>query len=306
MLVVVRSVEVVRARRERTLVAAWSWQWGRQRRHELRREITTHVRLPDRATVDAVHAKRGIHRREVRVEVREVAQKVELGPGVVRGRDDLRKIDDSRPVDREQHVVGRQIAVDEIAAEQGDQLCDEIAIHAHHRLALERDLLEPRRRPALGVEHERHEEHALVEHHRLRRAHAGIDEAIQRVGLGRLPGLLGGISTELATAVHGALGPRVANLAAFLVLDVVLEAASVAVLVDLGREDQVAAADHRDGRFLAALDPAKYLVDHAIVEQRVERVSHGRWTALCPLSASSCSDRSRRALRRATAWNSGA
>ena len=211
-----------------------------------------------------------IHRGKVRVNILEVTHEEVLGTRVVRRRDDLRKIDDRRSIDSEQDVVRRQIAVHEIAAQESDQLRHEIAVDAHHRIALESDLFEPRRRPALVVEHELHHQNAFVEHHRRWRSHAGIDEPIQRIRLGRLPRLLGRVAAELAAAVHRTLGPRIANLAAFLVLDVVLEAPRRAVLVDLRREHRVTAADHRDGRLFAALDPAKDLVDHAIGEQKIE------------------------------------
>ena len=241
-----------------------------RRRHELRCQIATDVCLPDRATVDAMDRERGVHRGQVRVHVLEVAEEEVLGARVVRGRDDLRKIDDRRALGGEQDVVRRQIAVHEIVAEQCDQLDDDIGVDAHHRIGLERDLFEPWRGPPLVIEHERHEQHALVKHHRCRGAYARIDELEQRIRFGRFPRLFGRIAAELAAAVHRALGPRIANLAAFFVLDVVLEAARLAVLVDLRREHGIAAADHRDGRFFAALDPAEDLVDHAIGQQRIE------------------------------------
>ncbi|HET9992707.1 MAG TPA: hypothetical protein VFQ65_29435 [Kofleriaceae bacterium] len=258
---------IVWTRRVRTLVATVRLL---RRRHELRREIAAYIRLPDRSTVSAMDPQCRIHPGKMRVNILEVAHEEVLGPRVVRRRDDLRKIDDRWSIDREQDVVRRQISVHEIAAEESDHLRHQIAVHAHHRIALQGDLFEPRRRPTLVVEYELHQQNAFVEHHRRWRPHAGIDEPIQRIRLRRLPRLLGGVAAEPAAAVHRTLGPRIANFAAFLVLDVVLEAPHRAVLVDLRREHHITAADQRDGRLFAAFDPAKDLVDHAIGEQKIE------------------------------------
>ena len=109
----------------------------------------------------------------------------------------------------------------------------QVGVDADRRIALDRDVDQPRRGPALGVAHEVHEQHALVEHHGLRHADPAAHELVERVRLGGLPRLLGGVAPEPAAAVDRALGAAVADLAALLVVRVVLEAARRAVLVDL-------------------------------------------------------------------------
>jgi len=164
--------------------------------------------------------------------------------------------------------------VDEVAAEHHDHLLAQIEEDPAGRRRVEGDIDQPRRRPAVVADHQLHQQHALVEHHRPRHAHARGEEPRQRRLLGALPGVLGRVPPEAAAAVDRALRARVAGLAALLVLDVVLEAARRAVLVDLRRDDDAVAPDQRDVGFLAALQPAENLVDDAIGDQDVELVGH--------------------------------
>src|SRR5690606_17111841 len=138
-------------------------------------------------------------------------------------------------------------------------------------------LAQPRGREPLGVRHQLHHQHAVEVAVRLGHAHAGVAQLIQGVDLGVLPGGL-----LLLAAVAGGLADRTglaaaAHLAALLVLHALLEAALRHVLVDLRAPHLVAAAHHVDGGLLATLERAQYLVDHAVVDQRLQAVGglHG-------------------------------
>jgi len=100
---------------------------------------------------------------EVVAQVGEVAEEEPLGLAVVGRPDHLREVDDHRPVPPQQHVVGGEVAVDEIAAE-----------HLHHPATAGRRRArppprgsprvdEPGRRVAGGVHHHLHQQHPLVE-----------------------------------------------------------------------------------------------------------------------------------------------
>jgi len=52
------------------------------------------------------------------------------------------------------------------------------------------DVVQPRRGVARGIGHQLHQQHALETDMRLRHAHAGSRQAIQRIHLGVLPRLL--------------------------------------------------------------------------------------------------------------------
>ena len=61
-----------------------------------------------------------------------------------------------------------------------------------------------------------------------------------------------------------------ARLAALLVGRELVEAAVLGVLVDLGAADLLAAGDHEDRRFLAALELSQDRIDPAVVDERLQ------------------------------------
>ena len=183
---------------------------------------------------------------------------------VVRRPDHLREVDDDRAAPAAEDVVGREVAVDEVAAEHPHHLRAQIGVQLDGVLALHVCVDQARRGSALGVHHQLHEEDALVEEDRARHAHPGGVQRVQRVGLLRLPGLLLRRLAEAAAAGHRALRARISDLPPFLVDGVVLEAARLPGLVHLGRDELAAVADEPQVRLLATLQAGDDLVDDAV------------------------------------------
>jgi hypothetical protein len=192
----------------------------------------------------------------------------------VRRRDDLREIDEGRPVHPDEDVVRGEIAVDDLAAEHPDHLRADVAVERTGGLGVDRRVDQPRRRLPLRVDDDLHEEHAPVEQERGRDPHAVGVELVEGVGLGRLPGVLRRVLAEAAPLLHRAPGPGVPDPPTLRVRRVVLEAPCLPVLVDLGGHHLPAIADKEDLGFLAALEAADDLVDHAVFEERIEVVCH--------------------------------
>jgi len=96
----------------------------------------------------------------------------------------------------------------------------------------------------------------------------------ERLGLGRLPGLLLGLLPKAAALLHGPPRAAVANEAPLLVARVVLEVALGALLVDLRRDVLAAMRDDVDVRLLATLEASDDLINHAIREEDFERCVH--------------------------------
>jgi hypothetical protein len=91
-------------------------------RHEVGRQLAADVRTPDLPGVVARRPERGIDRLEEAPHVLEIAVEERLGLAVVRRADDLREVDDDRTVRPQEHVVRREISVDEVASEHPDHL----------------------------------------------------------------------------------------------------------------------------------------------------------------------------------------
>src|SRR6266545_1964140 len=243
-------------------------------RHEVGGQLAADVRAPDLPRVARRRTERGVVRGEEAAQVLEVALEERLGLAVVRGPDDLRKVDHDRAVRADEHVVRREVAVDEVAAEHPHGLRAEVGVHRRRVLAGDAGVHEPGRRVAVGVEDELHEEDALVEHHRTRDAHPRGVQRVERVGLLRLPLLLRGGLAEPAAPGHRALRPRVADLAPLAVDRVVPERPRQARLVHLRSDRLAAVANDPEIGLLAALETRDDLVDDAVDEERCKRVVH--------------------------------
>src|SRR6185312_8321624 len=94
----------------------------------------------------------------------------------------------------------------------------------------------------------------------------------QRIHLGVFPRSLGFPAPELAGLAHRARLAAATHLATFLILGALLEAALGHVLVDLGTTHLVARAHDIDRRLLAAFQRSQDLVDHTVVNQRLQAV----------------------------------
>ncbi len=244
---------------------------------EVGRELAPHERAPDlRGIAAGGRAQAWVNRREVQPHVVQIAPKKELCAAVVGGRDDLRKVDDRRPPNAHQYIVGREVAVNQIGCEHLHHLRAQVAVQLTCQLRRDHRFDQSRGGLPFGVDHQLHQQHPLVEHHRGGNAHARGVQLVERVGLGRLPGLLRGRLAEPAAAIHRALGARVANRAPFLVAGVVLEIARVALFVDLGRHHLAVVAHQPDVGLLAALEAADHFIDDAVLEEEIEVAGHGR------------------------------
>jgi hypothetical protein len=142
------------------------------------------------------------------------------------------------------------------------------------RLGRERHVVHARRRVALGIGHQFHQQHAVMEVVGRGHAHAGRGQPVQRIDLGALPrGLLRG-AAELRALSHRAGLARVLHLAVFGVVDGLPKAAVRRLLVDLGAARDaravVRASHHVRLRFLAAHELANDGVDEAFVHEGLE------------------------------------
>ena len=236
------------------------------RRHELRRQLAVGVRAPDLVRVARARLQRRVDLREVAQDVPRVAQEVHLGAAVVRRRDDLREIDDRRAGRAPEHVVRREVAVDELGRQDLHQLRQHVVIRGVRLRGVEAGVDDARGRLAVLAEHQLHQKDPLDVHHRRRHPHAGAMKRVERLDLGRLPGVLGGRAAERRAAGHRALIARVSDHATLFVARVVLEAALVPVLVRLGRDDAVAVLDDEHLGLFAGLQTPKDRGDDAFLE----------------------------------------
>ena len=144
-------------------------------------------------------------------------------------------------------------------------------------------IIQTRRRVAVRVGDQFHQQHAGMEVVRLRHAHAGSGQPIQGVDFGVLPGFFLRFAAIARAFRHGARLAAVLHLAVFRVIDALAKAALVGFLVNLGAAHLVAAANDEDHRLLAAHELADHVIDQAVFEQRFEsfRDFHGasftRW-----------------------------
>jgi hypothetical protein len=119
-----------------------------------------------------------------------------------------------------------------------------------------------------GAVDEFHDQDAVEESEGPGHAHAGGGELVQGVHFGADPGGLRLLLPEAGALGHGARGAAVLDLAAFLVLHGLLEAAVDGVLIDLGAAVFLAAAHHIDLGFLAAFHFGDDFIDDAVFHQR--------------------------------------
>ena len=184
----------------------------------------------------------------------------------------LRKIDDHRPVARHQHIEVRQVAVHHAGAQHAHDLAQELLVRSHGAFAGEGDFAEPRRRLAVRVLDELHDQHAFQEVIGPRHAHVGVGEPVDHLDLGRLPRRFVLRLSVLRSLVHRALIAAVSHVAAFDVVGAVLKRAIVRLFVDLGDALDALARHQVDLGFLAALERSDDLVEDAVMEQDFEIV----------------------------------
>lgn len=164
--------------------------------------------------------------------------------------------------------------MDEIAAEHPHGLLPEIPIELRRELRGEHRINQARRGLALGVHHQLHQQHALVEHHRRGHSDSRGVKLAERLGLRGLPGLLFGLLAKAAALLHRSAGAAVADEPPLLVARVVLEVALGALLVDLRRHVLAAVRGNVDVRLFTALEAGDDLINHAIGEEDFKRCVH--------------------------------
>ena len=211
---------------------------------------------------------------EEAVQVVDVAQKHLARVGVARGVHRLREVDDHRAVGGHQHVEVGEVAVHHAGGEHARDLGDQLAEDLLRLFWRELEIAQARRRLAVRVRDQLHDQHAVDEIERLGHADAGALQSIDHIDFGRLPRLF-----VLRLAVLGALGHRAlvsagADLAALHIFGAVLEIAVLRLFVDLGDAPLAAGRDDEDVGLFSALQRPRDLVDHSVLDERGKPVGN--------------------------------
>src|SRR5882672_1373300 len=236
---------------------------------DLRVQLAALVQRPDLLAVARVQ-ELGRETAQAAGDIGDVAPEHAARVSVARGVDRLGQVDDHGTLVPEEHVVFRQVGVDDPRAEHAHDLAHEGAVDVARLLRRERQIGKPGGGVALGVGHELHQQHAVDEVVGLRHAHAGGGETDEGVHLGALPGFLLRLAAVAAALLHGTRAAAVLHPAAFGVVDALAEGALVGFLVDLRAAHLVAAADHVDHGFLAAHELAADRIDEAGLDERFD------------------------------------
>src|SRR5712692_4973066 len=260
--------------RGRSSVALMGRGAGVTRRDEVRGELAPDVGAPDLLRVAAELAKRGIEPGEEDPEVLNVSLQKRLGAAVVRSENDLRKVDQDRPVPPKQDIERRQIAMDQIRRQHLDDLLTKLPVHRRRALVWNRRLDQARSRMTLGIDHHLHQQDALVKHHGLRNANAEPMELVKRVGFGGFPRIIRGLLPEATPLLYRALGAAVPDLAPFLVRGILAKAPMLPVEVHLGGDDFLAAPHQPDLCLLAGLQTANHFIDDSIRQEWIKSLFH--------------------------------
>ena len=244
-------------------------------------QIATFVELPHFLRVgQRSSARRKAH--EKRVEILDVAHQQLARVLIARSVDGLGKINDDRAVHVHQHVEVGQVAVHDSGAEHADDFSKKTRVNALRFLAGELELVEARRRSAIGPFDELHDEDAVYEMERFGHAHTGRFQAINHIDFGRAPARFFLLATVFGPFVDGALVAARANFAPFGVLRTILKAAILRFFVDFGDVVFAIARDPEHLRFFATLQRAHDLVDHALFEQRRKAIRNTHATSPRP------------------------
>jgi hypothetical protein len=217
---------------------------------------------------------RWIDAREEPHHVAEVLPEVLLRLAVLRRHHHLREVDDDGPVVGQENVELREVSVDEVGREHLDDLSADRQVQPERLLRRDMRVDQPRRHPALGITDDLHQQHAFVKQDRPRHSNSGRVQLRQRVGLGRLPRLLRGLAAELGAAVHRPLGAAVAHGPPLAVPRVILEAAKLASLVELGGDGLPPVAHQPDLCFFPGLQLAVDLVDDSVFENFLQTIHY--------------------------------
>ena len=194
------------------------------------------------------------------------------GVAVARRVDGLRQVDDDRPALADEDVVFGEVAVNDAGAQHAHHLIHEQGVIRQRQFLAEFDIVQARRRMAVGIEHQIHQQHAGEAEVRLRHPHASGGQPIQGIDLGTLPDLFLHPAPIAAAFLHGTRLAAVLHLAAFLIGGVLAETALIGFLVDFGAANRFAAANDIDGGLLAAHQLANHLIDEAFFDECGESV----------------------------------
>ena len=135
------------------------------------------------------------------------------------------------------------------------------------RFGREFTIVQARRRVAVHVSDELHQEHAVMKIKGLGNGHTGPCQAVQRVDLSALPSGLGGGTAKARAFGHGARLPSVLHFAVFGVVHRLAKAAMRGVLVDLGAAHLVTTSHDVHHRLFATHQLALHAVDQAFVDE---------------------------------------
>ena len=181
----------------------------------------------------------------------------------------------------DEYVELGQVAVNDARAQHQHDLPDQRGVKFPGLFRRELQVVEPGSRRAIFVAHQLHQQHALVKPVGVRHAHSGGGEFVQGVDLGTLPGRFLFLAAIARAFFHRARLAAVLYLAAFGVMDRLVEAALVGFLVDLCATYLVAALDDIDRGFLSAHQLAQDAVYHAVLDERLDSLGDFHRVIIC-------------------------
>ena len=141
---------------------------------------------------------------------------------------------------------------------------------AERLFARQVQIIEPRRRIALVVGDQLHQQDALDIQMRLGHAHTRSGQSVQGIDLGVLPNVFLLLAPVARAFCHGARLSAVSHLTPFAVQDLFMKTPLIGLLVDLGATHRAIGMHHIDGGLLAALEWTDHLVDKTVANQRFE------------------------------------
>ena len=131
----------------------------------------------------------------------------------------------------------------------------------------EGNVVQPGRGLAFTVGNHFHQQHAVNKTERFWHANAGVRQAVEGVYFGVQPSVFLLFLAIAGFLAHGPGAATVPHLAAFLVLNGLLETALLGLFIHLGTPHLVAAAHHKHLGFLAAHQLVQHLIDHAFIDE---------------------------------------
>ena len=204
---------------------------------------------------------------EVGSHVADVALQHVEGVVVARRIHRLGQVDDHRARRRKQHVELGQVTVHQAGAQHQHDLGDQEGVVFARLVRVQHYVVQTRRRIAVLIGHQFHQQHAFKKVVRLGHANARTGQAEQRRHFSVLPGIFGFFLAELGALGHGSRLAAVTDLTAFLVFGRLTKTSFIRLLVNLGATQFIAAAHHINSCFFTTHQRAQHFVDQTVFDQ---------------------------------------